>query len=144
MNLYAFIKLYLDAVDGSMSDLNKARAIELLFICLQRCQIVSPTLSKQCKYVKQAVSHSLINIARFATKFISAGPYMHFSALNNQGHWRVIRRSRLKFYGFHKKRYVLKINETCTLWHSACLRSMPRTTMTLHVSLLHTLRQMRC
>ena len=30
------------------------------------------------------------------------------------------------------------------LWHSACLRSMPRTTMTLNISLLHTFLQMWC
>ena len=62
----------------------------------------------------------------------------------------MIRRSRLKFYGFHKKKKIyalyriIKTNETGNLWHSACLRSMPRTTMTLHISLLHTLLQMCC
>ena len=55
-----------------------------------------------------------------------------------QGHWRVIRKSRLQFYGFHNKKIyalyrIIKINETCDLWHSACLRSMPKTTMTLHI-----------
>ena len=78
--LYAFVKLYLDAVDGSTSGFNKARAIELLFICLQRCQTVSATISKQCQYIKQAVSHSLIAIARFATQFITAEQDMRFSA----------------------------------------------------------------
>ena len=36
---------------------------------------------------------------------------------------------------------IIKINETCDLWHSAFLRSMPRTTMALHISLLHILLQ---
>ena len=35
---------------------------------------------KQCQYIKQAVPHSLITIARFATDFITAGQDMHFSA----------------------------------------------------------------
>ena len=99
-----------------MSGFNKAKAFVLLFICLQRCQTVSATISKQCQY--NAVPHSLITIARFATYFITAGQDMHFSALNNQGHWRVIRRSRLKFYGFHKKKIYyrsIKINETCVV-----------------------------
>ena len=79
-NLYAFVKLYLYAVDGSKGGFNKARAIELLFICPQRCQTVSATISKQCQYIKQAVSHSLITNARFATLFITAGQYMLFCA----------------------------------------------------------------
>ena len=66
-NLYAFVKLYLDAVVGNTSGFNKTRAIELLFICLQLCQPVSATISKQCQYIKQAVPHSLITIARFVT-----------------------------------------------------------------------------
>ena len=46
-----------------------------------------------------------------------------------------------KIYALYR---IIKINETCDLWHSACLRSMPRTTMTLHISLLHTFLQMWC